>query len=190
MVEKLKSTQWKVIFEDIPTKDDLNESCMVGKAVKACPHKYSSLSGYDYLCFLDSKIANLDETYIETMIKKYFLEEHYALILRKHPAIQPNIAHELRASMWQPRYIKEAARYHDYIKKQNEAGLVNITKIHYACGVLLRNMKHEKIIDLNTAWYDHIQDCGIQDQISFFYVKQLFADVLHPFDREPFKTAH
>ena len=38
------------------------------------------------------------------------------------------------------------------------------------------NMKHNKINTINTTWYQHIKECGIQDQISFFFVKQLFND--------------
>jgi hypothetical protein len=47
-------------------------------------------------------------------------------------------------------------------------------------------MKHEKIKEINNTWYQHIQECGIQDQISFFFVKQLFNDYIYPFTEIPF----
>ncbi len=47
-------------------------------------------------------------------------------------------------------------------------------------------MKHEIINELNNTWYKHILECGIQDQISFFFVKQLFEPFIHPFTEIPF----
>jgi hypothetical protein len=47
-------------------------------------------------------------------------------------------------------------------------------------------MKHVKMVEINTTWYEHINECGIQDQISFFFVKQLFNDNIYPFVENPF----
>ena len=47
-------------------------------------------------------------------------------------------------------------------------------------------MKHDKINELNNTWYQHIEECGIQDQISFFFVKQLFNDDILSFTENPF----
>jgi hypothetical protein len=46
-------------------------------------------------------------------------------------------------------------------------------------------MKHPKIIEMNTLWFDNIQDCGIQCQISFFFVKQLFSECILSFSENP-----
>lgn len=46
-------------------------------------------------------------------------------------------------------------------------------------------MKHEKINEINTTWYQDIQECGIQDQLLFFFVKQLF-DCIYSFVEQPF----
>jgi hypothetical protein len=47
-------------------------------------------------------------------------------------------------------------------------------------------MKHEKIIKINITWYQHIEECGIQCQISFYFVKQLFNDYIYPFTENPY----
>ena len=73
-----------------------------------------------------------------------------------------------------------------YILHQVNNGLSEYVENHCACGFLIRNMKHEKMNELNSTWYKHIQDCGIQDQISFFFVKQLFTDYIYPFSEIPF----
>jgi outer membrane protein len=46
--------------------------------------------------------------------------------------------------------------------------------------------KEAEIKELNNTWYLHLQDCGIQDQLSFFFVKQLFEDYYYSFTEYPF----
>ena len=50
----------------------------------------------------------------------------------------------------------------------------------------LQHLKHEKTNKINETWYEHIQECGIQDQISFFFVKQLFEGYAHSFNENIF----
>jgi hypothetical protein len=184
--EKLKNTSWIGIFDDKPTNDDLIQSCMIGKHVKAMPQEYLDLKKFDYLCFLDSKLDKVNEKFVEDFIKKYFIKGNYALILRKHWFINHNVWNEYNESMYQERYRLESEKYKNYIKNQVERGLSETQENHCACGFLIRNMKHEKIIDINSTWYQHIQECGIQDQISFFFVKQLFNEYILPFTEIPF----
>jgi hypothetical protein len=84
------------------------------------------------------------------------------------------------------KYRIEREKYKNYINNQVNNGLSETTDAHCACGLLIRNMKHEKMIEINNTWYQHIQECGIQDQISFFFVKQLFNDCVQPFTEIPF----
>lgn len=186
IIEKLKNTQWIGIYDDKQTVDDLIESCMVGKHIKTMPHEYEELKYYDYLCFLDSKLDKVNEIFVENFITKYFIKQNYALLLRKHWFVNNNVWNEYNLSMFQKRYKIESNKYKNYINIQVKKGLSPKTEQHCACGFLIRNMKHEKIIELNTTWYKHIQECGIQDQISFFFIKQLFNDYIHPFTEIPF----
>lgn len=186
MIEKLKDTNWIEIYDEKKTTDDLIESCMTGKHVKTMPQEYTELKDYDYLCYLDSKSKKVNDIFVENFIVKYFIEQNYALLLREHWFIHNNIWNEYNESMNQHRYTLERDRYRKYIEKQIENGLSEITEKHCACGFLIRNMKHEKIIEINNTWYRHIQDCGIQDQISFFFVKQLFSEYIYPFTEIPF----
>ena len=70
ILELLKNSNWIGIFDDKPTNDDIIESCMVGKHIKTKPHEYSELSNCDYLCFLDNKLAKVNETFVK-MKKKF-----------------------------------------------------------------------------------------------------------------------
>ena len=186
--EKLKSTNWISIFIDIEFKDDIYEPNMYGKYLKAMPQEYKELKDYDYLCFLDSKLDELNEHFIENLINKNFINDDKALIIRNHFAIIGNnynnisVWAEFNLSMFQKRYYDERNRYINYINKYLISdGFKEIDDYHCACGFLIRNMKHKKIIELNNTWYKHIKEYGIQDQISFFFAKQLFKDCIVPF---------
>jgi len=187
ILAKLQQTNWIGIFHDISTTDDLIESCMIGKKIKTCPQDYEELKPYDYLCYLDTTLDKVSETFVEDFIRKYFIEANYALLLRHHVFIHDcNVWNEYHESMYQERYRLQSDQYCSYIHHQVAQGLSVRTDYHCQCGFLIRNMKHEKMNDINTTWYHHIQTCGIQDQISFFFVKQLFPEYIHAFREIPF----
>ena len=186
MIENLKGTNWIGIYDENPTTDDIIESCMVGKYIKTMPNEYTDLKEYDYLCFLDSKLEKVNEEFVENFITTYFIEQNYALLLRKHWFVNDSVWNEYNLSMQFERYKIESEKYKSYITNQVKAGLSETTQQHCACGFLIRNMKHEKIKEINNTWYQHIQECGIQDQISFFFVKQLFNEYIYPFTEIPF----
>jgi hypothetical protein len=166
----LNYTNWIPVFENKPTIDDLIESNMTAKHVKVCPQDYEELKKYDYLCFLDSKLTDVSE---DTLCK--FLNTNtYPVCMREHPYWGGDVWREYNISMGQPRYALEKDKYLSYINSQVSAGLNTVTPTHFACGMIIRNMKDPKTIEINKTWYEHIQQCGIQDQISFFFVKQLF----------------
>ena len=181
MFAQLKNTKWIGIFHNKPTNDDHIESCMVGKHIKSMPHEYNELKDYDYLCFFDSKSYEINIKLVENHINRFFINKNYALLLREHSFINSYIWNEYEESMKQYRYTLESEKYKKYILNQIDNGFDDITEYHYTCSLLLRNMKHKKMIEINNTWYDHIQECGIQDQISFFFVKQLYEDFIHPF---------
>jgi hypothetical protein len=185
--DKLKNTNWIGIYDDKPTTDDLIESCMIGKHVKTKPHEYSELKNYDYLCYLDSALKKVSETFVENFIQKYFIEQNYALLLRRHTFINSLDGEYAESIRYHHKYRLESEKYIKYINKQLQNGLSKTAQIpHSQCGFLIRNMKHAKMIEINNTWYQHIQECGIQDQISFFFVKQLFHEYILPFTEIPF----
>jgi hypothetical protein len=168
---------------------------MLGKYVKVLPHKCKELQAYDYTCFMDSKCGKINESFIEGLIDKSFVNNNYALVIRKHQFIYNNIWNEYNVSIGlnpsyrgQQRYIIQKEQYHNYIKKQLSIGLLESVETHCTCSFLLRSMKHPYINQLNDTWYEHIQECGIQDQISFFFVKQVFHDYILPFTELPYTT--
>jgi len=178
MIQQLKSTNWIGIFHDVSTNDNLVESSMASKHVKACPHEFKDLKDYSYLCYLDSKV-DIDVNLIQTFILDYFIYDSYALLLPEHWFLQHDVWNEFNEAMKQPRYKLEAEKYKKYIATQVSNGLSHTTKHHCQTTLLIRNMKHPKIKELNSTWYEHIQECGIECQISFFFVKQLFSECVY-----------
>ena len=177
MMQYLKETKWIAVYDDKPTTDDAIQSNMVGKHIKTMPHEYAVLREYAYLCYLDSKVEKVNDQFVESHITKYFIHQNYALLLREHEFIAPCVWNEyVESIMHQERYMVQSQRYLDYIRGQLTSGLSKTTDKHAQCGFLIRNMRHPKTNEISTTWYRHIQECGIQDQISFFFVKQLFAD--------------
>ena len=187
LLNEILKTKWHPIFVNVILTDDIIENNFYGKHIKTCPHKYKELKDYDYVCFLDSKSDKVSIDFVEDFIKKYFIAENYALLLREHWFIHNNIWNEFNESMKQRRYLIQKEKILTYINKQKTNGLKEITDHHCACGFLIRNMKHNKINEINEIWYSHIQECGIQDQISFFFVKQLFDGYIYSFTEDPFK---
>jgi hypothetical protein len=181
----LDGSKWIRIFDDRPTTDDLIESCFAAKHVKVNPHSYAELRPYDYTCFLDSKYVKISDTAIEQFVRRFFIEQGHALCVREHWFITDSVWREYEESMLQSRYVLEKEKYAEYIGKQVASGLKDIAAPHCSCGLLIRNMKHPKIKELNATWYEHIKECGIQDQISFFFVKQLYADCIATFKGAP-----
>ena len=161
---------------------------MLAKNVKSIPHEYEELKNYSYLCYFDSKVNKINDNFIEKSINKFFIKQNYALLTRQHWYINNNIWDEYNECLQQERYSLESDKYFKYINDQLNSGLKEITENHSATGLLIRNMKHEKIIELNNTWYKHIQQCGIECQISFFFVKQLFDRYIHTFNENFFSN--
>ena len=180
MMEKLKTTRWIAIYDDKPVYEDLIESAMQSKHIKACPHEYNELKPYDYLCYYDSK-RKMDIVLVERLIQKCFQENKYSLIVSEHPFLKAilkkktiSVWDEFHEAMKQERYQTQKDQITNYIHTQLKNGFKEVTNDHCLTGYLIRNMKDPQIIRINNTWYEHIQQCGIECQIAMFFVKQMF----------------
>lgn len=189
LFEKAKKDKWIAILDDKnkPITTDHLISCMYGKEVKVTPHHYPVLQQYPFLVFIDSKLPKVDMSVVYKLITTHFKNNKYALILRKHRSVD-TIWNELDLSMEQERYKKHEKRYRDYVTQQIKEGWKDNIKDHAMCGFLIRNMRHPKINEINELWYSHIQNVGIQDQISFYFVRQRYPDSIKTFTENPYET--
>jgi len=187
MIDKIESSGWIYVYDTgAPVTTDAVASCMMGKELKVLPDKNEILNKYKYTCFFDSKVPKVSEGFIQDMIKKHFIDQNYALLLREHNWVEANIWAEFNESMAQERYRKDSEHYKSYINKKLKSGFSETVSKHATCYLLLRNMEHPQTSALNDSWYENIKECGIQDQISFFFVKQEFDEHIHVFNEKPF----
>jgi hypothetical protein len=188
IIETLKGTGWIGVWDNVQTTDDIIEAPLASGQVRIKPSEYKKLQDYDYTCFLDSKLQEVSESFVEDFINKYFIEQNYALLIREHWCISGNVWEEAYVSMGQSRYRLQWQAFSDYINSQINNGLSATTENHCATGFLIKNMKHEKSKDLETIWWKHLNQCGPQGQITFFFVKQLFEGYIYSFKDNPFVT--
>ena len=100
-----------------------------------------------------------------------------AMALHRHPFLN-NISEEFKESMLQERYILDKERYHNYIDSNVSKGLSSEHYNHFQCGYLLYNMNHPDTTRIQKTWHEHINKCGINDQISFNFIAQIFKRVI------------
>ena len=175
MMEKLKNSDWIAIFDNKITGNDLNESSMATKHLKAMPQEFKELKKYDFICSYDNKLE-LFENSIEDLIKNELIKNNYGIAFREHKFVRNNVWYEFALSMLHHRYRIESEKTKNYIYKQLSNGLRETTKYHYENNIIIRNMRHPKMNEFNEVWYSHIKECGIECQIALFFVKQLFPD--------------
>jgi len=173
--EYLKHTGWITVFcDNIQPKDTDKLNAFDSKELKACPHRFPVLHKYSYLCYCDSKY-NVNENRVKEHLSLF--TENRLMILPTHPDLGPNVWSELNECLYQQRYAEDKEHYINYINTQLAAGFPSETKFHYTTQFMIR--KNNRLTQLiGEKWYEHIKLCGIQCQISFFFVHQMFETYL------------
>tara|TARA_Y100001978_G_scaffold127158_1_gene113478 strand:+ start:3814 stop:4821 length:1008 start_codon:yes stop_codon:yes gene_type:complete len=179
MVNMLKDSKWIVIFDDVFILDDIIDSCMVAKYIKSSPHKFKQLQKYTYTCYHDNCLHKINIEGVERLIKSYFIERNYSHILSQHYFIKGSINSEVKHALKKYRYFIQKNKIDKYINKQINSGLKIVTNKHATTCFIIRNMRHNIIQEIDDRWYQHILDCGILCQASFFFIKQLYSKYIY-----------
>ena len=193
---RLKLTKWKPVFientlnrlfdnpseelietfKNIKRIDKIAKNYFFTKACKSLklyPQKFIPKT-YDYIVWFDNKFdVNVNGT-IQT-IKNW--NPNVSMMLHRHPFLN-NISEEFKESTLQKRYIVDKENYLNYIEKNISKDLSAEHYNHFQCGYLLYNMNHSDTIRIQKTWHEHIKKCGINDQISFNFVAQIFKDII------------
>ena len=176
---KLLQTNWKPIFVDFEAKDDNleypYESVLKSKEFKTCPHNLKELTKYDYSCYFDSKIANVNIQFVKTLWKKNLND--FSMLFRVSSS-NKSIYDEFNASIgnknWQKRYKKDKIKYEKYIDKKLKLGCKKKNDLFLMGGFIIRNMKHKITEQIGTVWQENILSVGVQDQITLFFIYQKY----------------
>ena len=172
------SNGWIAVFLDTyPVSEDIVESSMQSKYMKACPGSNKILEKYHYTVYLDSKLIVTKQKILQ-LIDDYPEDKAYVILI--HPYLSSNVWNEYIESLYQERYRRNKLQMINYIQEMLSYGFQKEFNHLYATGVIIRDMKHPKTKQIDSAWFTHIIKCGIECQISFFFVNQLFSSYITP----------
>jgi hypothetical protein len=175
---KLQGTGWKgVDLTRIPIKSTDRENAMDAKELKAAPHHFAELKPFAFTCYMDSKLA-VKDTDVVGMCEMLQSPEAKgaAFMIGHHPFCPLSVWGEFDMAMGQPRYKEEEAKMRAYIAKQLAAGLKAEKEVHHQTGFIVRRSCPE-VEALNEGWWADIKECGIECQVSIFFVHQRFRPV-------------
>ncbi len=146
---------------------------LASKRLKVYPNLFLPKT-YDFIIWSDNKfdVNALDS--IKT-IKNW--DNQTAMKLHKHPFVDDSLE-EFEEAMKQARYNDQRASYEKYLNGQVNKGLSAKGAIHYQTGYLIYNESHPKTNLIRATWQEHINMCGINCQISFHFITQLFNECI------------
>jgi hypothetical protein len=157
-----------------PSNDPI-VSATQAKVAKALPHRFDVLSQYDFLFYTDDKYK-LAESILPGLAASMRANDS-PIAMKLHPWLKPNVLLEYTESLGQKRYIDQRYMMIEYMSAQLNAGLKVETDRLFTTNCILRDMRHPEIAIINETWYRHIQACGIECQVSFFFVAQMFKNI-------------
>ena len=175
--QNIESTQWSIItkpYHLMDITDGKNSfkkimknpsiyNMMSAKYYKMNYHKIDILKNYDYIVWIDTRIA-LKYEFIPFIFSMVY--HKYKLINFKH-SIHSNILDELNTSLLQQRYIDQDIneQYKIYIKDgfKDDIGL-------FENGIIIRALNDKITNKIFEDWWEHNVKYSFQDQISYPYI--------------------
>ena len=177
---------WKAkwIEEETPDEYSANMAC---KKLKAMPHKETILNTYDFTVYLDTKINFGEHHWGITITEEFIRDVLYKterMRLFQHTEERTSVMDELREALYQERYANERERIEKYIEQKDQEGYRRDCEDFLLTGYIFRKMKDPQVERIGEEWYEEIQKCGLECQISFHYMFQKFKDLIKPLRRE------
>ncbi len=175
----LESTKWKRVFVDIPISDDDIVSASQSKHLRCCPYEYSQLRPYQYICWIDSKLRIHSLPCMWDMVAS--LERTgKSWAFTQHPLSMTTVWDEYNEAIKYKKYAQQKNQYIDYIDSRIAMGYGEIVSKHICGGFSVRKQT-PLAKEIGEFWYSEIQDCGIEDQISFHFVHQKYVSDIEVF---------
>jgi hypothetical protein len=167
---------WKRVWLDIPIHNDNIQDAMASKELRCCPERFPELAGYDYLCWIDSKmrISNVDNV---MRMLDILVSSDMLVAATKHPLPYTTVWGEYEAAIQYPKYAQQKESYKQYIEEQIAKGADPNKPLRICSGFRLMKMNERRKI-LGETWLSHIQQCGIECQISWQFIHQLYEDAV------------
>jgi hypothetical protein len=170
---------WTLVYMDEwttrgPGDNDEDLNNISAKRPKIMPHAFPEIAatGADIMVWCDNKWP-VNVASMEAAAKSW--PDHAVAMLPLHPT--PNMhgaLDEIALSMSQHRYRRHAERIKAYVHDQVRAGLSAVQRPrHLTATVILWRLRSADGAAFQKMWWSHIQQCGIQDQVSLCMVEQL-----------------
>lgn len=179
VLDTAKTAGWIPVYLNIPISNDIATSSEQAKIAKAMPQVFPELRHYRWLVYKDDKIT-FDYTKLGNHIVAV-LERNSAIGVRIHRDFvnfaNNNILYEFAEAMLQPRYYYQRDRIINYITNQLKLGKQLANQLYWT-SFILRDQHHPLTNQFNCEWFDGIQQCGAECQISFDLVAQQFSDTI------------
>ena len=173
---------WKAKLVPTPTDQSYLGCSMASKRLKVFPQSFVD-GDYDFVIWFDNKF---DPEPLEVRDILNTWNPTKAAAMHRHPFLSDqdglgSVHREFEASMAQDRYNKEKEHYQAYILSQINAGYHAEGYRHFTTCFIIYNMHHTDTIKIQETWWEHIKECGIQCQISMYFVAQRFRDTITEF---------
>lgn len=180
MLQRLNTTKWIPIELDIPIENDNISDCRHTKPIRTCPHRIPELQKYQYLCWLDSKLAVEEEKIL--FLLKTLEDTGKKIVLSKHVHQFHTVWGEYELALQYAKYYAEKDQYKKYIENKLQSGYSEVLPVHYCGGFTIRDMTDPRVVSFSEEWLENIQECGIEDQISLQFVHPKYADIIYGVD--------
>lgn len=171
IANKAQKKNWNIIYDNIEISPSKVVNAFNSKKAKCMPETYKELINYDYLIYVDDKKVIDPRKIINLGLTS--LGQSGGLSIRMHPKNYSNIWCEFGVSLLQDRYRVNRSKMYNYINDMLSSGYSEEGNIYWT-SLILRDMNHPKIHELNEEWYNHVKKCGIECQISFFFIAQKY----------------
>jgi len=177
---------WTPVWIDEETPDDYSAN-MACKSLKAMPHREPILNSYDYTVYLDTKINFGEHHWGITITEEYIRDVLYEtdkMRLFHHTEPRTSVLDELDEALYQERYANEEDRIRAYMAQKKIEGYRKDCEEFLLTGYIFRKMRDRDVERVGDEWYEEIQKCGLECQISFHYMFQKFKEFIKPIKRE------
>lgn len=179
----LMNTDFIPVLVDYAINCDSNElDIMKSKHVKCNLFDLNLLNSYEYICWFDNKLEVFHEN-IEATVNELQNSEQ-SIVLVKHPFCEKynNIWDEYNLSISSEKYKREAEKYVNYINAMINNGYKQENKGYYPYSGLFIRKNNQISKSFSLDWFNNIGQCGIQCEISLFFVLQDYNDKIKMID--------
>lgn len=185
VADEAESKYTKVIFldnienhETDPTEQYIVNS-RDSKPLKVFPEKYLE-KPYDFVVWYDNKF-NVNVS--DTMAFIHLWDYSKCIAMHLHP-FNKTVVDEFNVAICFPRYKRQQNDYVRYIDDCKTKGLTEYYHKHSQTGFIIYNTHHQKTKEIQELWMSHINQCGIECQISFNMVRQMYESYIAEFPHD------